>query len=200
MNHCSGCGQDSPANTNFCINCGMAFVASGPNSFSGRPIISMDPQKQGQLPVSASQYSYQNQNPQTPQLQTSPVSQQSSTKGKQQNKFVLGFIGVLVAAVVVFLIFGKNDSSSPSVTPNTDQSGSNYTPISTDNSQYYSSYDDWPIEARQPFMDSCTNQGEYNQCLCALETLEATYSLDEAIALQSTGDTSYMQPIVAACA
>jgi hypothetical protein len=178
----------------------MAFVATGPKSYSGRPIISMDPEKQGQLPASASQYSYQNQNPQTPQFQTSPISQQSSTKGKQQNKVVLGAVGILVAGLVVFLVFGKNASSSSSVSPNTQQSGSSYTPISTDNSQYYSKSDDWPSIARTPFMDSCTNQGKYDQCLCALETLEATYSLEEALALQSTGDTSYMQPIVAACA
>ena len=99
MNHCSSCGQDSPTNTNFCIKCGVAFAASGPSSNSGRPVISMDPRKQGQLSENAKQYSSQNlnpQTPQTPQFQSPPPSQQASRKGNQQSKIVMGVVGALI--------------------------------------------------------------------------------------------------------
>ena len=184
MNHCPNCGQDSPSNTNFCIKCGSAFVASGLKTFPGRPVISMDSQKQGHLPANSSDYSY---------------SLQVRNRGKQQNKIVVGAVGALVAVLALFLVFGKSSSSSQSVTPNTQQSGTDYVPASTENSQYYSSYDNYPQEFRDAFVNSCIDGSQYDYCVCVLEGLEATYSADELMYLFDSGDSTYMNAAVLSC-
>ncbi len=199
VNHCPNCGQDSPSNTNFCIKCGSAFVASGLKTFPGRPVISMDSQKQGHLPANSSDYSYQNQNPQTPQFQPLANSLQVRNRGKQQNKIVVGAVGALVAVLALFLVFGKSSSSSQSVTPNTQQSGTDYVPASTENSQYYSSYDNYPQEFRDAFVNSCIDGSQYDYCVCVLEGLEATYSADELMYLFDSGDSTYMNAAVLSC-
>ena len=205
MNHCSSCGQDSPTITNFCIKCGVAFAASGPSSNSGRPVISMDPRKQGQLSENAKQYSSQNlnpqtpQTPQTPQFQSLPPSQQASRKGNQQSKIVMGVVGALVAIGVLFVVLGNRDSSAPSVAPSDQQSESEYVPEPTGSSRNYSSYDDYSYEFRDAFIDSCDNGGKYEYCVCVLETLEATYTVEDVLYLYESGDSNYMNAAIAYC-
>ena len=202
MNHCSSCGQDSPKNTNFCIKCGVPFASSGPNSNSGRPVISMDPRKQGQLSENAKQYSGQNLNPQTPQapqFQIPPPSQQVSRKGNQQSKIVIGVVGALIAIGALFVVLGNMDSSAPSVAPSDQQSESEYVPEPTGNSRNYSSYDDYSFEFRDAFIDSCDNGGLYEYCLCVLENLEATYTVEDVLYLYESGDSTYMNSAVEYC-
>ena len=202
MNHCSSCGQDSPTNTNFCIKCGVAFAASGPNSNSGRPVISMDPRKQGQLSENAKQYSSQNlnpQTPQTPQFQSPPPSQQASRKGNQQSKIVMGVVGALIAIGALFVVLGNRDSSAPSVAPSDQQSESDFVPEPTGSSGNYSSYDDYSYEFRDAFIDSCDNDGKYEYCVCVLETLEATYTVEDVLYLYESGDSNYMNAAIAYC-
>ena len=202
MNHCSSCGQDSPTNTNFCIKCGVAFAASGPSSNSGRPVISMDPRKQGQLSENAKQYSSQNlnpQTPQTPQFQSPPPSQQASRKGNQQSKIVMGVVGALIAIGALFVVLGNRDSSAPSVAPSDQQSESDFVPEPTGSSGNYSSYDDYSYEFRDAFIDSCDNGGKYEYCVCVLETLEATYTVEDVLYLYESGDSNYMNAAIAYC-
>jgi hypothetical protein len=199
MNHCSSCGQDSPTITNFCIKCGVAFAASGPSSNSGRPVISMDPRKQGQLSENAKQYSSQNLNPQTPQFQSPPPSQQASRKGNQQSKIVMGVVGALIAIGALFVVLGNRDSSAPSVAPSDQQSESEYVPEPTGSSRNYSSYDDYSYEFRDAFIDSCDNGGKYEYCVCVLETLEATYTVEDVLYLYESGDSNYMNAAIAYC-
>lgn len=205
MNHCSSCGQDSPTITNFCIKCGVAFAASGPSSNSGRPVISMDPRKQGQLSENAKQYSSQNlnpqtpQTPQTPQFQSLPPSQQASRKGNQQSKIVMGVVGALIAIGALFVVLGNRDSSAPSVAPSDQQSESEYVPEPTGSSRNYSSYDDYSYEFRDAFIDSCDNGGKYEYCVCVLETLEATYTVEDVLYLYESGDSNYMNAAIAYC-
>ena len=202
MNHCSSCGQDSPTNTNFCIKCGVPFASSGPNSNSGRPVISMDPRKQGQLSENAKQYSGQNLNPQTPQapqFQIPPPSQQVSRKGNQQSKIVMGVVGALIAIGALFVVLGNRDSSAPSVAPSDQQTESDFVPEPTGSSGNYSSYDDYSYEFRAGFIDSCDNGGKYEYCVCVLETLEATYTVEDVLYLYESGDSTYMNAAIENC-
>ena len=199
MSHCSTCGQDSPGSTNFCIKCGSAFTNSGPKSFPGRPLISMDPRKQGQLSENAKQYSSQNLNPQTPQFQSPPPSQQASRNGNQQSKIVMGVVGALIAIGALFVVLGNMDSSAPSVAPSDQQSESEYVPEPTGSSRNYSSYDDYSYEFRDAFIDSCDSGGKYEYCICVLETLEATYTVEDVLYLYESGDTTYMNGAIDYC-
>lgn len=106
MNHCSSCGQDSPTSTNFCIKCGAPVAASSPKVFPGRPVISMDPQKQGQTTKYESQPLNQIQNPPTTQVQSAPSPIQMNRNGNQKNKKLVGVVGAVIAiiALVVFWV------------------------------------------------------------------------------------------------
>jgi len=200
VNHCSNCGQDSPANTNFCIKCGVAFPASGSKTFPGRPVISMDPLKQGQPVEYVSQPLNQNQNPPTTQFQPPAAPMQMSSKGNQKNKKLVGVVGAVIAVIAVVVFLGQKDSTSSNVSPNDQQSQTEYTPESSENAQYYSSYDDYPMELRDAFVNSCFSEGaEYNDCVCMLENLEATYSVDEIISYTDSGDTSFLDAAVSKC-
>ena len=199
MSHCSTCGQDSPGSTNFCIKCGSAFTNSGPKSFPGRPLISMDPRKQGQLSENAKQYSSQSLNPQTPQFQSPPPSQQASRNGNQQSKIVMGVVGALIAIGALLMVLSNKDSSAPSVAPSDQQSESEYVPEPTGSSRNYSSYDDYSYEFRDAFIDSCDSGGKYEYCICVLETLEATYTVEDVLYLYESGDTTYMNGAIDYC-
>jgi len=199
VNQCSSCGQTSHTNTNFCIKCGAALTNSGPRAFSDRPVISMDPQKQGQLPENAKQHSSQFLNQPVPQYQPPPASQQASRKGNQQSKVVMGVVGALIAVGALFAFFGNRDSSTPSVAPNDQQSESEYIPDPSDSSRNYSSYDDYPYEFRSAFVDSCDSGGLYGYCVCVLENLEASYSVEEILYFSDSGDSTYMDAAVQDC-
>ena len=202
MSPCSTCGQDSPGSTNFCIKCGSAFTNSGPKSFPGRPLISMDPRKQGQLSENAKQYSSQSlnpQTPQTPQFQSPPPSQQASKNGNQQRKVVMGVVGAVIAIGALFAVLGNRDSNAPSVAPSDQQSESEYIPEPSESSQNYSSYDDYPYEFRSAFIDSCDSGGLYESCVCVLENLEATYTVEDVLYLYESGDTTYMNAAIQDC-
>ena len=199
MNHCSNCGQDSPTNTNFCIKCGVAFSASGSKTFPGRPVISMDPLKQGQPAEYSSQPLNQNQNPPTTQFNPSAAPMQMSPKGNQKKKRLVGVVGAVIAIIAVVVFLGQKDSTSSNVSPNDQQSQTDYIPVSTESSQYYSSSDDYPMEFRDAFVNSCFGGGApYDDCVCLLESLEATYSVDELLSF-GTSDTSYMDDAVSNC-
>lgn len=183
MNHCSNCGQDSPANTNFCIKCGVAFPASGSKTFPGRPVISMDPLKQGQPVEYVSQplNQNQNQNPPTTQFQPPAAPMQMSSKGNQKNKILVGVVGAVIAVIAVVVFLGQKES------------------MSSESSQNYSSSDDYPMEFRDAFINSCIEGSEYDYCVCVLETLEATYSSYELTYLFESGDQTYMDAAVSKC-
>ena len=181
MNHCSNCGQDSPTNTNFCIKCGVAFSASGSKTFPGRPVISMDPLKQGQPAEYSSQPLNQNQNPPTTQFNPSAAPMQMSPKGNQKKKRLVGVVGAVIAIIAVVVFLGQKES------------------MSSESSQNYSSSDDYPMEFRDAFVNSCFGGGApYDDCVCLLESLEATYSVDELLSF-GTSDTSYMDDAVSNC-
>ena len=201
MNHCSNCGQDSPTNTNFCIKCGVAFSASGSKTFPGRPVISMDPLKQGQPAEYSSQplNQNQNQNPPTTQFQPPAAPMQMSHKGNQKNKKLFGVVGAVIAVIAVVVFLGQKDSTSSNVSPNDQQSQTEYIPESTESSQYYSSSDDYPMEFRDAFINSCIEGSGYDYCVCVLETLEATYSSYELTYLYESGDQTYMNAAVLSC-
>ena len=198
MTRCSNCGQDSSTNINFCIKCGATFGTSSPQNTGGRPVISMDPNKQVPSSDNSSQYSYQNQNPQAPAYQPSAIPRQHGKSG-QKNKVAIGAVGVLVAVVILFLIIGRKNTTDSNVTPSVEPSGSNYSPVVTDSAQYYSNYDDYPMEFRNAFLDSCNTDGNYEQCLCVLETMEESYTVEEVLYLQDLGDTSYLESAVDYC-
>ena len=200
MNHCSSCGQDSPTSTNFCIKCGAPVAASSPKIFPGRPVISMDPQKQGQTTDYVSQPLNQIQNPPTTQVQPAPSPIQTNRNGNQKNKKLVGAAGAVIAIIALVVFLGQKDSTPSNVSPNDQQSQPEDTSDSSENTQYYSSYDDYPMEYRDAFVDSCAGEGaEYDDCVCVLENLEETYSVNELLSYLDSGDTSFMDAAVSNC-
>jgi hypothetical protein len=159
----------------------------------------MDPHKQGQLPENEKQNSNQFLNQQTPQFQPPPPSQQASRKGNQQSKVVMGVVGAVIAIGALFAVLGNRDSNAPSVAPSDQQSESEYIPEPSESSRNYSSYDDYPYEFRNAFIDSCDNGGQHEYCVCVLENLEATYTVEDVLYLYEWGDTTYMNAAVQDC-
>jgi len=186
MNKCSNCSQSSPASTKFCIHCGTAFAQPLPNSFAGRPVVSMDRRIPIQPPVSPSPNVQQPPISSVNQVQSTSINQVSPKKGFQGNKIIFGLVAAIVAIGALVLIGGRSDSDTPTVAPEGQQSG-------------YSSYDDYPYEYRSSFMDSCTVDGLYDGCLCVLETLEQTYTMEELTYLSESGDSSYLEPVIQYC-
>lgn len=211
MSQCANCGTIGTANTQFCTHCGTAFASSSPTSFAGRPVISMDPRKQGQPVESNSQVSHQapyqpvipnqNLNSQVTQFQSSPLSQQAKSQGMSKNKIVFGVVGALIAIVLLVFLLGQKDSNSPSVAPSNQQSGSNSGQTSNEPAQSYSSYDDYPSSFRSEFIDSCSVEGNYEYCVCALERVEELYSYDEILDILYSGEdlTQFYEQLASYC-
>ncbi len=134
MSQCSKCGATSPGAVAFCTQCGSATQPPTNTSFAGRPVISMDPRKQGQVaenpggpagamqpqPISPQQIS----NIQPSQFQAVPTSPQISPSSSNTNKIAIGAVGVIIAIIAIVFLLGRNDSESPSVSPSNQQSGS----------------------------------------------------------------------------
>ena len=201
MSQCSKCGAVSQAGFAFCTQCGNAVQSPSNPSIAGRPVISMDPHKQGQVSESSAVSSaqtpqqpitpYQISNIQPSQFQTSPVPLQVTGHNSNSNKIALGAVGIIVAIAIVFLL-GSKDSESPNVAPSNQQSGSSSDPtediVEEEYAETYLSYDDYPYDFRGTFMSSCTVEATYEICLCSLENLETIYSIDELGWLYDSGD------------
>jgi len=140
----------------------------------------------------------------TQSLSAQPTGSRSSTK------VIAVSVIALVAIVAGILIFaGNNDSqpeqarpSSGQVTPNDSDAyeeadASDYYPT-----QNYSSWDDFPAYYRSNFLNACMTESTYELCLCALETMEANFTLDEVLeveAAESYGeDVSWFYSAIAA--
>lgn len=198
MSQCSKCGAVSQGPVAFCTQCGSAIPAPTSTSFAGRPVISMDPHKQGQVsenpggpatsvqPHATSPQKISNIQPS--QFQASPISPQVSSSSSNTNKIAIGAVGVIVAIVAIVFLLGRNDSESPSVSPNNQQSGSSSSEESDEFVENYAGYDDYSIEFRDAFMDSCTAAGSYLSCLCSLEKMESLYSIVEVGAIFDSGE------------
>ena len=198
MSKCSKCGAVSQGAVAFCTQCGSAIQTPSKTSFAGRPVISMDPHKQGQVsenpggPATSVQphatSPQQISNIQPSQFQASPISPQVSSSSSNTNKIAIGAVGVIVAIVAIVFLLGRNDSESPSVSPNNQQSGSSSSEESDEFVENYAGYDDYSIEFRDAFMDSCTAAGSYLSCLCSLEKMESLYSIVEVGAIFDSGE------------
>ena len=211
MAQCSKCGANSTGSSQFCTQCGSAISASTPTSFAGRPVIPMDPRKQGQSSESPSQVfkqvthqpvvSNQNLNSQVPQSQFLPSSLNSNSQAKSRNKVVFGVVGVLIAIVALVFLLGQKDSNSPNVAPNNQQSGSDSEESSNEPAQSSYSYEDYPSTFRSEFLDSCFVEGTYEACVCSLENMESLYSYSEVLEIaNSNSDLSWFyQEIIAGC-
>lgn len=189
MGQCSKCGAMSQGAVAFCTQCGNAIQPPTTTSLTGRPVISMDPRKQGQVsenpggpatsvhqPATSPQ---QITNIQPSQFQTSPLSQQVSVPSSNKNKIAIGAVGAIIAILAIVFLLGRNDSESPSVSPSNQQSGSSSGQTSSDFVEEYASYDDYPYDFRSAFLSECSAEGLYDACVCALEQMETLYSYDE---------------------
>jgi len=219
MKACIGCGQQSPISATFCTHCGAALSTSQ-SSQSGRPVVSM---RGPNSPPSAQPTAHRESQPVLPTLHSSQPSSQSPyqpattqslsaqpTGSRSSTKVIAVSVIALVAIVAGILIFaGNNDSqpeqarpSSGQVTPNDSDAyeeadASDYYPT-----QNYSSWDDFPAYYRSNFLNACMTESTYELCLCALETMEANFTLDEVLeveAAESYGeDVSWFYSAIAA--
>ena len=158
----------------------------------------MDPRKQGQVaenpggpagavqpqPISPQQIS----NIQPSQFQAVPTSPQISPSSSNTNKIAIGAVGVIIAIAAIVFLLGRNDSESPSVSPSNQQSGSSSGQESDGYVENYAGYDDYSVEFRDAFMDSCTAAGDYQSCLCSLEKMESLYSIVEVGTIFDSGE------------
>ena len=197
MSQCSKCGAVSQGVVAFCTQCGSAIQTPTNTSFAGRPVISMDPHKQGHVsenpggPATSVQQhatsSQQISNIQPSQFQSSPIPPQISapSSNKYKNKIIIGAVGIIAAIVAIVFLFGRKDSESPSVSPSNQQSGSS---SSEESDEYYAGYDDYSIEFRDAFLDSCSEESNYQSCLCSLEKMESLYSIAEVGTIFDSGE------------
>jgi hypothetical protein len=198
VSQCSKCGGVSQGSVAFCTQCGSAIPVPTSTSFAGRPIVSMDPRKQAQVsenpggPATLMQphatSPQQISNIQPSQFQSLPITPQVSSSSSNTNKIAIGEVGVIVAIFAIVFLLGRNDSESPSVSPSNQQSGSSSSEESDEFVENYAGYDDYSIEFRDAFMDSCTAAGNYLSCLCSLEKIESLYSIVEVGAIFDSGE------------
>ena len=106
--------------------------------------------------------------------------------GLKTNKAVIGVVAAIIAIGALVLIAGQRNSAGPTVAPDDQQSG-------------YRSFDDYSSEFRSSFMDGCLTEGDYESCVCLLETLEERYTVEEVARLGESGDTSFYNPIIKIC-
>ena len=186
MNKCSNCSQSSPASTKFCIHCGNAFAQSLPNSFVGRPVVSMDRRIPIQPPVSSAPNVQQPPISSVNQVQSTSISQVSPKKGFLGNKILLGVVAAIVTIGALVLIGGQSDSDTPTVAPDDQQSG-------------YLSDDNWQDDFRSAFMEGCIDSDNYAVCVCMLETSELFYTAEQVANFAELGDSSFLDPIIEIC-
>jgi hypothetical protein len=98
---------------------------------------------------------------------------------------VIGLV-VLVAGIVIYARGGNDEPQRatpsdeeviPVDTAAEEVDADSYTPVG----DTYPSWDDFPYDFRSSFLGSCTGQGDYDRCLCALETMESRYTIDEVL-------------------
>lgn len=186
MNKCSNCSQSSPASTKFCIHCGTAFARLEPNSFAGRPVVSMDRRIPIQPPASPAPNVQQLPISSVNQVQSTSINQVSPKKRFQGNKVILGVVAAIVAIGALVLFGGKEDSGTPTVVPDSQQTG-------------YSSDDNWQNDFRSAFMEGCVDGNNYAACVCMLETSEEFYTAEEVANFAELGDSSFLDPILDIC-
>lgn len=161
----------------------------------------MDPRKKGQMSenaqgpaISVPQYQVMPQqisNIAPAQFQSFPIPPQVAAPSSNANKIAIGAVGVLIAIVALVFLLGRRDSDAPAVAPSNQQSGSSSSQTSDEvveeYTEQYPSYDDYPYDFRSAFIDSCTEEGNYESCLCALENMESIYSIDEIMTFFDSG-------------
>lgn len=201
MSYCGKCGTPNLETVVFCQQCGTANTPSTNTSLAGRPVISMDPRKQGQVSESSTVFShqtpqqpvtsYQVSNNQPSQFKNTPLPPQIARQVSNSNKIVFGAVVIFVAIVAIVFLLGRQDSSLPNVAPSNQQSGSSSSQSSDEAVEEYAeqnpSYDDYPFDFRSEFIDSCTEEGIYEYCLCALENMESIYNIDEITTFIDSG-------------
>jgi len=219
MKTCIGCGQQSPIAAMFCTHCGAALSTSQ-SSQSGRPVISM---RGPNTPPSAQPTANHESQPVLPTVHSSqlfsqspyqPASTQSlsaqPTGSRSSTKVIAVSVIALVAIVAGILLFASSNDSQPDqarpssgqVTPNNSETSddaetTDYYPV-----QNYASWDDFPASYRTNFLSACMSESTYELCFCALETMEANFTLDEVLeveAAESYGeDVSWFYSAIAA--
>jgi hypothetical protein len=107
-------------------------------------------------------------------------------------KTVALVVGLLVVAVVGILVVANRDDEAPrsaqsnsgQVSPsagddNVETNSDTYEP-----SRNYSSWDDFPDWYRSNFLGFCLDGSNYDGCICALETMEELFTLDEVLQIE----------------
>lgn len=168
MKSCVGCGQLSPIAATFCTACGAPLVTSQSLS-TGRPVISMGTPGAVHQPQPTVQP--HNQFGAVPSTHT----QQSSPKSS--NKVIAVVVFALVVVVAGVLIFAGGSNKQPEQAR---PSSAQQVPKGS-----YSSWDDFPEWYRSNFLEGCTTETSYVNCVCALETLEANFTLDEVLEVEA---------------
>ena len=107
MGYCGKCGTPNLATVVFCQQCGTANTPPSNTSNAGRPVISMDPRKKGQMSENASgpavsvpQYQVMPQqisNIAPAQFQSSPITPHVAVSSSNTTKIAIAVVGIIVA-------------------------------------------------------------------------------------------------------
>lgn len=214
MQICAGCGQHSPPVAKFCVSCGVALSAHQPPVL-GRPVIPMEMSNPAQL---TQPFTYRDSNAPQPsgQLQDQPVAflqmgNQPSTSKSRTKLIAIAVIAFVVIATGIMIFASGNDyqpeqakPSAAQVVPDKSDTSEEAATSDNDPTQNYLSWDDFPGWYRSNFLEACAVEGAYASCLCALETMEANFTLDEVLEVEeaeSYGEdvTWFYSAIVAEC-
>lgn len=202
MTTCIGCGQQSPTAATFCTHCGAALSTSQASS-AGRPVIPMrgtsstqSPQpvvhRESQPVLPTSQPSQPaSQNPFQPATTQSLSAQ--PTVSKSSSKVIAVTVIALVAIIAGILILASNNDSQPEqarpssrqVAPNNSETSDDAETTDYYPTQNYASWDDFPASYRTNFLSACMTSSTYERCFCALETMEANFTLDEVLEVEA---------------
>lgn len=197
MRTCSACLKQSPISAAFCTFCGASF-STVQQPVLGRPEISMGPTTQSQ-PESAHPQSFTQSQQGVEANQPWGSSDVAGSLGNVPNQnfpasraaLSTKAIALVVAAAVVVVagvfILANGGESKPRQADSSESQVSESESVevteeySPSDDYYYSDLDDYPADYRLNFLDGCTsNGGDYGRCLCALESMEEIYTVDEA--------------------
>lgn len=93
-------------------------------------------------------------------------------------------VAVAVVVVVGFFILANGGESEPRQADSSESQVSESESVEV--TEEYNPSDDYPSDYRTNFMDGCTsNGGDYGRCLCVLESMEESYTVDEAYEIEA---------------
>lgn len=189
MRTCAACLKQSPISAAFCTLCGAPFPTVQ-QPVLGRPEISMGRTTQSQpVPAHQQPFTQSQQGVEANQpwgsshvagsLGNLPSQNFPASRAALSKKAIAMVVAVAVVVVAGFFILANGGEPEPRQADSSESQVSESESVEV--TEEYNPSDDYPSDYRTNFIDGCTsNGGDYGRCLCALESMEEIYTVDEA--------------------